>query len=399
MRSGSVYDRRVLPLKLLVAAATLLIAAANPWAQSGFTESARLSAAYDLILQARFADAHSAMERACPPAPREACVALETATLWWEILLDPNNRALDSRLQAAAATAIEAATEWTSREPRRAEAWFYLAGAHAPLVQWRVLRGHRLAAARDGKKIKDALERAIALDPAMHDAYFGIGLYHYYADVAPAALKALRWLLLLPGGDRRLGLEEILRARTQGTLLRGEADYQLHLLYLWYERKTDHALDLLQALAARHPSNPLFVQRIAEVHRDYRQDHAASLETWRTLLDRASANRVERAAMSVVRARIGAAESLVALSQPDRAIIMLAPVIETSPTAPYGAAALAQLILGRAYERLGVHEKARTALRAAIASAPADDPDDIRSRARVVLARVGARERATIRNF
>jgi hypothetical protein len=388
MRSRSVYDRDAPGLKPLVAAATILIAAVTVRVQSGFTEGARLSAAYDMILQARFADARSAMERACPPAPREACVALETAALWWEILLDPNNRALDSRLQGAAATAIEAATMWTSREPRRAEAWFYLAGAHAPLVQWRVLRGHRLAAARDGKKIKDALERAIALDPGMYDAYFGIGLYHYYADVAPAALKALRWLLLLPGGDRTLGLEEILRARTQGTLLRGEADYQLHLLYLWYERKTDHALDLLQALAARHPSNPLFVQRIAEVHRDYRRDHAASLGAWRTLLDRASANRVERAAMSAVRARIGAAESLVALSQPDRAIVMLAPVVETSPAAPYGAAALAQLMMGRAYERLGDHAKA-----------PADDPDDIRSRARIVLARVGATERATIKNF
>ena len=103
--------------------------------------------------------------------------------------------------------------------------------------------------------------------------------------------------------------------------------------------------------------------------------------------------------MSVVRARIGAAEALVALSQPDRAIMMLAPVIETPPTAPYGAAALAQLMLGHAYERLGDHERARTALRAAIASAPADDPDDIRSRARVALARIGATERATIRNF
>jgi tetratricopeptide (TPR) repeat protein len=382
MRSGSVYNRGALRPKPLLVMAAILSAAAGVGAQSGFTEGTRLAATYDTILQARFADARSQMERACPPAPREACVALEAAALWWEIMLDPNNRALDSRLQGAAERAIEAATQWTSREPRRAEAWFYLAGAHAPLVQWRVLRRHRLAAARDGTKIKDALERATALDPDMHDAYFGIGLYHYYADVAPAALKALRWLLLLPGGDRKRGLEEILRARTRGTLLRGEADYQLHLLYLWYERKTDRALDLLQDLAARYPSNPLFIQRIAEVHRDYKQDHAASLGAWQTLLDRASANRVEGAAMSVVRARIGAAKSLIALAQPDRAVAMLAPVIETSPTAPYGAAALAQLMLGRAHERLGDREKARAALRAAIASAPADDPDDIRSRAR-----------------
>ena len=46
-----------------------------------------------------------------------------------------------------------------------------------------------LGAARDGKRIKDSLERALALDPRLQEAYFGIGLYHYYADVAPTAAK------------------------------------------------------------------------------------------------------------------------------------------------------------------------------------------------------------------
>ena len=30
----------------------------------------------------------------------------------------------------------------------------------------------------------------------------------------------------------------MLQARDRGELLRGEADYQLHLVYLWYEQKT-----------------------------------------------------------------------------------------------------------------------------------------------------------------
>lgn len=390
MRSGQVYRRLALRLQPVAAAGAIAMAASAAEAQRGFTESARLAAAYDLVLGARFADARAQMARACPPAPHEACLALETAATWWEIQLDPNSRALDARLERAAATAIEATQRWTAREPDRAEAWFYAAGAHASLVQWRVLRRQRLAAARDGKKIIDALERAVALDPTLHDAYFGIGLYHYYADVAPAALKALRWLLLLPGGDRTRGLEEILRARTQGALLRGEADYQLHRLYLWYEKQPDRALDLLQALDARYPSNPLFLQRIAEVQRDYKKDHAASVAAWQMLLDRSAARLVEMATPSGVRARIGAAESLVALSQPDRAIAMLTPVIEHAPVAPYGAAALAQLALGRAYERRGDHAHARAAFRAAIAHAPSDDPENIRSRARAALARIAA---------
>src|SRR5439155_25963346 len=154
----------------------------------------------------------------------------------------------DRRFGELSASTIAANEAWTRREPQRAEAWFYLAGAYAPRAQWRVLRGERIAAALDGKKIKDALERALQLDPTLNDAYFGIGLYHYYADVAPAAAKILRWLLLLPGGDRAKGLQEMLQAHERGELLRGEADYQLHLVYLWYEHKPGQALDLLETL-------------------------------------------------------------------------------------------------------------------------------------------------------
>src|SRR5439155_11142569 len=118
----------------------------------------------------------------------------------------------------------------TRREPERAEAWFYLAGSYGPLVQLQVLRTDRLAAARNGKRIKDALEHALHLDPTLADAYFGIGLYHYYADVAPMYAKVLRWMLMLPGGDRAQGLREMLQARERGEVLRGEADFQLHVL-------------------------------------------------------------------------------------------------------------------------------------------------------------------------
>ena len=127
-------------------------------------------------------------------------------------------RSIDRFTELAAST-IAANEAWTRREPQRAEAWFYLAGAYAPRVQWRVLRGERLGAARDGNTIRDALERALQLDPTLNDAYFGIGLYHYYADVAPAAAKILRWLLFLPGGDRVMGLREMLQARDKGELL------------------------------------------------------------------------------------------------------------------------------------------------------------------------------------
>ena len=154
-------------------------------------------------------------------------------------------------------------------------------------MQWEVLRGERVNAARNGNRVREALEHALRLDPTMTDARFGIGIYQYYADIAPAAAKLFRWLLFLPGGDRVKGLEAIDSTRASGHLLRAEADYQRYVIDIWYEHMTDHALVLLRSLDARYPTNPLFLQRIAETYETYLHDARASAAAWQSLIDRA----------------------------------------------------------------------------------------------------------------
>jgi hypothetical protein len=288
-------------IRRTVAAATALMLAAP--AHAALTEAPRLAAIYDSILAAQFDRAAALIPESCPPAPNEACKALAGAALWWQILVDPESRRLDKRLIETVHAAVEASTAWTRREPDDAEAWFYLGGSYAPLVQLRVLRGDRIAAARDANKIRAALERALQLDPDLDDAYFGIGMYHYYADVAPAYAKVLRWLLLLPGGDRTKGLREIVQARDHAQLLAGEADFQIQQIYLWYEHRPRDALALLESLDERYPSNPVFLERIAEVHDTYFHDLDASADAWQALLDRAENERVYRARMMAARAR------------------------------------------------------------------------------------------------
>jgi hypothetical protein len=338
------------PIAATIAAVALLLVCSALPVEAALTEGPRLAAIYDAILNARFDDVAGQLRRTCPPAPEQACRALAVVSLWWQILIDPESRALDRQLNELAGQAVAAADAWTRREPERGEAWFYLAGSYAPLVQWRVLRGERLAAAREGKKIKDALERALQLDRTLSDAYFGIGVYHYYAAVAPAAAKILRWLLFLPGGDRTAGLQEMEHARQNGVLLKGEADYQLHIVYLWYEQQTARALDLLAGLDTRYPENPLFLQRIAEIRDTYLHDPASSAAAWRELLARARAGRVYAAPATEVRARLGLASQLTAMHRVDEAIAQLTIVVDMQPAAPIGAAtqAASQLRAARA---------------------------------------------------
>ncbi len=374
-----------------VAALALLTLGAAP-DRGELTGADGLVRVYDHILNAQFASAASEMTRACGPAgaenaagaslaPEEACDVLAATSTWWRILLDPQSRAFDPQFSREVEYAIKRTEAWTARDPDSAEAHFYNGAAYAARVQWRVLRDEKLAAARDGKRIKQALERAIALDPDLDDAYFGIGLYKYSADIAPAAAKVLRFLLMLPGGDKTEGLAQMQRARADGKLLQGEADYQLHILYLWYERRPDLAVELLEALRDRYPGNPLFAAQLATVQDDYLHDVTASLATWRALLDDARADRVNEAGLAEAEARLGIARHLDGLDETDLALEQLRRVIAAKPAKPVGSLAAAYLALGEGEDRLGHHDAAVAAYRLAAAAAPMPDSEDIRRRA------------------
>jgi tetratricopeptide (TPR) repeat protein len=370
----------------LVAVAIALEGAPATAARASLTGLPGVSAIYARILDADFEGAAAAID-ACAGVPREACDVLDATRLWWRILLDPDSTALDAEFLRAANRAIASTEAWVRREPSLAEAWFYLGGAYGARVQWQVQRLERFAAARDGKRIKAALERALALDPALEDANFGIGLYQYYAAIAPTVLRLLRVLLLLPGGDRREGLARMLRARDRGQVLRDEADYQLHVIDLWYEGNFRRALGLLRGLEQRYPRNPLFPQLAAEVLDVYVHDRTASLDGWRRLLALAGEGRVHEARIAAVRARLGAAAQLDALFESDAAIAMLRPLTASPPAAPFGAAARAWLQTGLALDRLGEREQAAAALKAAVAACPPGDPYGLRAAAHNALRR------------
>jgi len=365
----------------VIALALLLEVAFPVTAASGLTGLAGLKTAYEALLNAHFDRAADALPTACGAAPREACDVLEATSLWWQILLDTHDTSRDAVFQREANEAVDLCEQWVAREPDRAEAWFYLGGAYGARVSWRVERGQRLAAARDGKRIKDALERALTLEPTLEDARFGIGLYKYYADIAPAAAKILRVLLLLPGGDKVAGLRDMQASEARGQLVAGEALYQLHWIYFWYERQPRRGLDALERLSARYPGNPHFLQRIGEVQVEQFHDAARSLAAWQRLTDTAAASGAPQ--LAEVRGRLGAAEQLDALFETDRSVPEIRRVLALAPARPVGAVARAHLLLGRMLDRLGQRDEAVAAYRAAAsAPVPDGDPDDVRPQSR-----------------
>jgi tetratricopeptide (TPR) repeat protein len=358
---------------------------------AGLTSPEPLITAYDLILDARFDEAARQLKTACPPAPLPACDVLGAVNDYWRLLLNPEDTRGDAALLGRINAAIASAEAWVAREPKRAEAWFYLGGAYGTRVLLRGERGQYLSAARDGKRIHDSLQLAIKMDPSIGDAYFGLGLYHYYAAIAPRAARIISMLMFLPGGDRAGGLREMEQTRSRGMLLRGEADYQLHLVYLWYEHQYPTALRLAEGLRARYPHNPVFSLRVGDTQGSYIRNHDAALLTYRSMLDAARAGRMAAPALSDVYARLGMAQEMDALCETAGAIEQLNVVIARAPDAPYAALARAHYQLGVALDRSGRRSEAIAAYRRALGANPRDDRLHLNDRARAALRRAPAR--------
>ena len=113
----------------------------------------------------------------------------------------------------------------------------------------------------------------------------------------------------------------------------------------------------------------------------YQHDVTASLDSWRTLLAQARADRVNSAGIAEVRARLGIARHLDALALTDEAIDHLSRVVALEPDAPHASLALAYLRLGEAHDRLNARAEAMAAYRSASLAAPTRDPFDIRRQA------------------
>ena len=207
--------------------------------------------------------------RACGPAPPEACHVLDATALWWRILLDPGQpRARRRVLDARSIAAIAATEAWTERAaatmPRRGST---SAARTRARVQWRVLRDERLAAARDGKRIKDALERALELDPRSTTRTSASACTSTTPTSRRRRRRSCASCCCCPAAIARRGWRQMLRARDHGRAAagRGRLPAARHLSLVRAAARPRRSQLLAARCTQRYPGNPLFLQRIAEI--------------------------------------------------------------------------------------------------------------------------------------
>ena len=198
---------------------------------------------------------------------------LEADSNWWRIyltegnLIDPDvfeavSEAVtpyDADFQRLNNLAIQKAEAQIHSHKDEARAHLYEGFAYALAARLEALRDHALATARAGKKMRNLSLTALKLDPTLYDADLGAGIYNYFEATLPTYVKMLRFLILLPGGDRELGLQQLQTAADKGVITKGEAQFHLAKnLSRASERQYAKSLEIFQTMAREYPDNPLW---------------------------------------------------------------------------------------------------------------------------------------------
>lgn len=180
-------------------------------------------------------------------------------TLWWELTndYDENNPALEQEFLAAADRAIaQSRGLLKSGTGDTNAARLCLGGALGLKARWSAIEGQWLKAYREGKQAFDIQEDALKRDPTMYDAYLGVGIFHYYVAVLPAAVKILARFIF--GGSKEQGLREINLAKDKGQFSRTAALLFLVNIYVNNEKDPHTALALLREGRREFPDSPFF---------------------------------------------------------------------------------------------------------------------------------------------
>jgi tetratricopeptide (TPR) repeat protein len=241
---------RLLALGALVAVTTTLTRAAT--AQSAPSDP--IAAGYHLLWSGDKVAALRHFEKLLESHPNDL-----PARFGW--LMVQNDRVdVDDSVQPALERGldgfIDLATARYDRNKQDAEALLYTAQAHLLRATYRFDHDKGLwGAARDGAKAKGYIDTYVKEHPETGDAYFVLGVYNYYADLAPTFFKALRFMLFVPPGNRVEGLKQIERAASQGALFGPRAQLLLVELYSTLEGRPAEAVTIGERLQSQYPAS------------------------------------------------------------------------------------------------------------------------------------------------
>jgi tetratricopeptide (TPR) repeat protein len=157
--------------------------------------------------------------------------------------------------------AIDLSEKMVDEDRNLDQAYFFMGGAYGLQGRWYAVQRSWWRAYTHGRKGRKYLKKCVELNPAVYDAYLGLGIFDYYAATLPGALGLGAKLFV--GGDRKRGMEYVRIAKEKGRFFKVEARFFLIEIYSMHEKDFKAAYAETESLKALDPTNMLF--RLGEI--------------------------------------------------------------------------------------------------------------------------------------
>ncbi len=180
--------------------------------------------------------------------------------------LDQSNDSLAQVLNQQIDKASDVAKAFKDLHPDEPDSYFYIAIASGIKALYHVINRSFIKGYFSGRSAKKNLEKVIKLDPTYNDAYLGLGMFHYYADLLPGFLKFFAGILGFKG-DRVRGRNEVYLAASRGHAFKVEGEFIYHSIGYFLEGEKTTAIRAIQQLYRRYPTNQGFGLMIAYHYR------------------------------------------------------------------------------------------------------------------------------------
>lgn len=148
---------------------------------------------------------------------------------------------------------------WIKQHPEDPNAFMGIGALYGLRAMFSMRNRSWITAYFSGRKAIKNLERALALDPTYYDAYFGLGVYQYYAGTLPSVIKVLAKIVAIKGNPDE-GVAQLNAAREKATFTSDSA--KLLLIEVQNMRNSKYydpakSVEYIRELRAKYPKNPL----------------------------------------------------------------------------------------------------------------------------------------------
>jgi len=205
----------------------------------------------DLINEGHYQGALESCENLMLYYPESPVGYFYIAALYQIIMRNYRVRTYESQFERYINLAIEKGEEALKKDQRDAMSHFYLGAAYGYKALHKSLKREWFSAFKDGQRNISCLKEAIQVEPTLYDAYYGLGVYHYWRS----AKSKTFWFLPFIGDERQKGIDELWKSIHKGKHSAIEGRYALTTIY-YNEADYQKAWDVNQQLYGLFPNNP-----------------------------------------------------------------------------------------------------------------------------------------------